>query len=94
MAKVTRILILGGSWFLGREIAEQAVAQSWQVTTFRRGSTGVDVEGDEALVEAHAHVVGGPLQEEAARVGRAAWAAAPKLGALYHSLDRGLVLRA
>lgn len=49
MTKVTRILILGGSWFLGREIAEQAVAQSWEVTTFRRGRTGTDVEGVTAV---------------------------------------------
>ncbi|WP_324188691.1 NAD-dependent epimerase/dehydratase family protein [Nocardia flavorosea] len=42
---MTRVLILGGSWFLGREIAERAVAQGWEVTTFRRGRTGTDVEG-------------------------------------------------
>lgn len=45
MAGVTRILLLGGSWFLGREIAEQAVARGWDVTTFRRGRTGADAEG-------------------------------------------------
>ncbi|WP_328392041.1 NAD-dependent epimerase/dehydratase family protein [Nocardia sp. NBC_00416] len=42
---MTRVLILGGSWFLGREIAEQSVAQGWEVTTFRRGRSGTDVEG-------------------------------------------------
>ncbi|MFQ6229799.1 NAD-dependent epimerase/dehydratase family protein [Nocardia sp. NPDC002869] len=42
---MTRLLILGGSWFLGREIAERAVAQGWEVATFRRGRTGADVEG-------------------------------------------------
>lgn len=36
---------MGGSWFLGHEIAEQAVAQGWEVTTFRRGRTGTDAEG-------------------------------------------------
>ncbi|WP_280331005.1 hypothetical protein [Nocardia wallacei] len=42
---MTRVLILGGSWFLGHEIAEQAIAQGWEVTTFRRGRTGTDAEG-------------------------------------------------
>lgn len=36
---------MGGSWFLGREIAERAATQGWEVTTFRRGRTGTDVEG-------------------------------------------------
>ncbi|WP_216898409.1 NAD-dependent epimerase/dehydratase family protein [Nocardia alni] len=39
------ILILGGSWFLGRTIAESAVAQGFEVSTFRRGVSGVDVDG-------------------------------------------------
>ncbi|WP_406234880.1 NAD-dependent epimerase/dehydratase family protein [Nocardia sp. NBC_01009] len=42
---MTRVLILGGSWFLGRTIAEQAVEHGFEVTTFRRGHTGTDVEG-------------------------------------------------
>ncbi|MFI6041928.1 NAD-dependent epimerase/dehydratase family protein [Nocardia sp. NPDC051321] len=45
MADVTRILILGGSWFLGRTIAEIAVARDLNVTTFRRGHSGSDVDG-------------------------------------------------
>lgn len=40
-----RLLILGGTWFLGRTIAEQAVAAGWQVTTFSRGRSGHDVPG-------------------------------------------------
>ncbi|WP_280505063.1 NAD-dependent epimerase/dehydratase family protein [Nocardia farcinica] len=40
-----RLLILGGSWFLGRTIAEQAIADGHDVTTFRRGRTGSDVVG-------------------------------------------------
>ncbi len=45
MVDVTRVLILGGSWFLGRAIAEAAVGQGYDVTTFRRGVSGADVDG-------------------------------------------------
>jgi 2'-hydroxyisoflavone reductase len=34
---MTRVLILGGSWFLGRAVAEAAVSQQSDVTIFRRG---------------------------------------------------------
>ncbi len=37
MSFMTRLLILGGSWFLGRAIADAATAQQWDVTIFRRG---------------------------------------------------------
>src|SRR5438105_1768006 len=40
-----RLLLLGGTWFLGRTIAEQALDAGWQVTTFSRGSSGHDVAG-------------------------------------------------
>lgn len=40
-----RILVMGGSWFLGRSIAEQAIARGWKVSTFSRGRSGRDVEG-------------------------------------------------
>ncbi|WP_280245816.1 NAD-dependent epimerase/dehydratase family protein [Nocardia abscessus] len=40
-----RLLILGGSWFLGRAIAEQAIRLGHEVTTFRRGHSGSDVDG-------------------------------------------------
>lgn len=40
-----RLLVLGGSWFLGAQIARDALAVGWQVTTFRRGRTGADVPG-------------------------------------------------
>jgi len=40
-----RLLILGGTWFLGRTLAEQAVSRGWQVTCFNRGRTGRDVAG-------------------------------------------------
>lgn len=40
-----RLLILGGTWFLGRTIAEHAIEAGWQVTTFSRGRSGHDVPG-------------------------------------------------
>lgn len=40
-----RLLILGGTWYLGRTVAEQAIAAGWQVTTFSRGRSGHDVPG-------------------------------------------------
>lgn len=42
-----RVLVLGGSWFLGRAIAEAAVARRWDTTIFRRGrvASGADPEG-------------------------------------------------
>jgi hypothetical protein len=40
-----RLLILGGTWFVGRAAAEAAVAAGWQVTCFNRGRTGRDVDG-------------------------------------------------
>jgi 2'-hydroxyisoflavone reductase len=40
-----RLLILGGSWFLGRAVADAALARGWEVTTFRRGRSGEDASG-------------------------------------------------
>ncbi|HEV2377328.1 MAG TPA: NAD-dependent epimerase/dehydratase family protein [Streptosporangiaceae bacterium] len=40
-----RILILGGTWFLGRAIAEEAVRGGHKVTTFNRGQSGPDTPG-------------------------------------------------
>ena len=40
-----RMLILGGTWYLGRALAEQALARGWQVTCFNRGRSGKDVPG-------------------------------------------------
>ncbi len=40
-----RLLILGGTWFLGRVIAEEAIRRGHQVTTFNRGRSGPDVRG-------------------------------------------------
>jgi 2'-hydroxyisoflavone reductase len=44
-----RLLILGGTAFLGRHVAEQALAAGDAVTTFTRGKTGAPPEGAEAL---------------------------------------------
>ena len=43
-----RLLILG-TWFLGRTVAEQAIAANWHVTTFSRVRSGHDVPGAEAI---------------------------------------------
>lgn len=42
---VTRILVLGGSWFLGSTLVEAALDGGMEVTTFRRGLSGNDIPG-------------------------------------------------
>ncbi|MER6946249.1 NAD-dependent epimerase/dehydratase family protein [Nonomuraea sp. NPDC000554] len=44
-----RILVLGGSGFLGRAIVEEALARGHQVTTFNRGQSHPDVPGVEPV---------------------------------------------
>jgi 2'-hydroxyisoflavone reductase len=44
-----RILILGGSVFLGRAFAVEALARGHQVTTFNRGRSGPDLPGVHAV---------------------------------------------
>ncbi|WP_213452723.1 NAD-dependent epimerase/dehydratase family protein [Rhizomonospora bruguierae] len=44
-----RLLILGGTWFLGRTLAETALARGWRVTCFNRGRSGHDVPGTESI---------------------------------------------
>ncbi|MGQ0838190.1 NAD-dependent epimerase/dehydratase family protein [Actinokineospora sp.] len=44
-----KILVLGGSWFLGRAVVEGAIARGWEVTTFRRGHSGEDVAGSRTV---------------------------------------------
>jgi 2'-hydroxyisoflavone reductase len=46
---VTRVLVLGGSWFLGRTVVDDALSRGWDVTTFRRGVSGEDAPGVEAI---------------------------------------------
>ncbi|MFD8339984.1 NAD-dependent epimerase/dehydratase family protein [Streptomyces solisilvae] len=40
-----RILVLGGTWFLGKEIVADALRRGWEVTTFNRGRSGPDAPG-------------------------------------------------
>lgn len=42
---MARLLVLGGSWFLGTRIVSDALTAGWEVTTFRRGYYGNDVPG-------------------------------------------------
>ncbi|GAB2818763.1 NAD-dependent epimerase/dehydratase family protein [Streptomyces daliensis] len=51
-----RVLVLGGSWFLGRAVAGEAVSRGWHTTTFSRGKSGEDVPG--------AHVVRGDRTDQ------------------------------
>jgi nucleoside-diphosphate-sugar epimerase len=44
-----RLLVLGGTRFVGRAIAGAAVGRGWQVTTFNRGQAGPDVRGVQPL---------------------------------------------
>lgn len=48
-AVAARVLVLGGSWFLGRWVVAEALGGGWSVTTFRRGLSGVDVPGAETV---------------------------------------------
>ncbi|MGC4856426.1 NAD-dependent epimerase/dehydratase family protein [Micromonospora sp. DT4] len=44
-----RLLILGGTWFLGRALAAQALESGHSVTTFNRGVSAADIPGVQAL---------------------------------------------
>ncbi|MFD0563954.1 NAD-dependent epimerase/dehydratase family protein [Kitasatospora saccharophila] len=44
-----RILVMGGTWFLGRAVVNGALARGWEVTTFTRGRSGVPVAGAVAV---------------------------------------------
>jgi NAD(P)-dependent dehydrogenase (short-subunit alcohol dehydrogenase family) len=44
-----RLLILGGTWYLGRAIGELALDAGWQVTTFNRGVSAPDLAGIELV---------------------------------------------
>jgi 2'-hydroxyisoflavone reductase len=40
-----RLLVIGGSVFLGRAFAHEALRRGWEVTTFNRGKTHADLDG-------------------------------------------------
>ncbi|MEV5607028.1 NAD-dependent epimerase/dehydratase family protein [Streptomyces sp. NPDC052225] len=44
-----RILILGGTWFLGKAVATAAQSRSWHVTTFNRGRSAPDLPDVQAV---------------------------------------------
>ncbi|MGG2459354.1 NAD-dependent epimerase/dehydratase family protein [Streptomyces sp. RGM 3693] len=44
-----RILVLGGTWFLGKEVVCEAQRRGWKVATFNRGRSGQDVPGVAAI---------------------------------------------
>src|SRR5689334_7993389 len=44
-----RILIIGGSVFVGRAVTEEALRRGHEVTTFNRGLSGADLPGVEAV---------------------------------------------
>jgi 2'-hydroxyisoflavone reductase len=44
-----RLLVLGGTWFLGRAVVEAALGRGCRVTTFNRGRTGRNLPGVEAV---------------------------------------------
>lgn len=46
---VVRILVLGGSRFLGRAFVSEALGAAHQVTVFNRGRSGPDLPGTEAI---------------------------------------------
>jgi nucleoside-diphosphate-sugar epimerase len=45
MREVVRVLILGGSWFVGRAVVESAVARGHDVTVFNRGRSPAALPG-------------------------------------------------
>jgi 2'-hydroxyisoflavone reductase len=44
-----KLLVLGGTWFLGRALAEEALLRGHKVTTFNRGRSGKDIPGVEPI---------------------------------------------
>src|SRR4051812_5401369 len=40
-----RLLIFGGTWFLGRTLTSDALSRGWHVTAFTRGRSGAPAAG-------------------------------------------------
>ncbi|WP_399094020.1 NAD-dependent epimerase/dehydratase family protein [Streptomyces sp. BBFR2] len=40
-----KVLVMGGTWFLGKEVVRGALRRGWDVTTFTRGRSAPDVPG-------------------------------------------------
>jgi nucleoside-diphosphate-sugar epimerase len=49
MMRVMRLLVIGGTQFVGRAVVEAALSRGASVTTFNRGQSGPDVPGVEGL---------------------------------------------
>jgi 2'-hydroxyisoflavone reductase len=47
--RAMKLLVLGGSVFLGRQVVEEALRRGHHVTTFNRGQSGPDADGVEAV---------------------------------------------
>ncbi|MFI0942382.1 NAD-dependent epimerase/dehydratase family protein [Streptomyces sp. NPDC021020] len=44
-----RILVMGGTWFLGKAVVDDALRRGWQVTAFTRGRSGAPAPGAESV---------------------------------------------
>lgn len=44
-----KLLVIGGTWFLGRAVVEEALWRGWEVTTFNRGVSGSSPQGVTAV---------------------------------------------
>ncbi|WP_371500263.1 NAD-dependent epimerase/dehydratase family protein [Kitasatospora sp. NBC_00374] len=45
-----RVLVIGGGWFLGKAVVEEALARGWAVTTFNRGRSGAFFPGVQRVI--------------------------------------------
>lgn len=45
MIACMKVLVLGGTWFLGRAVAEEALSRGWEVSAFNRGRSGTAPAG-------------------------------------------------
>ncbi|MET8626570.1 NAD-dependent epimerase/dehydratase family protein [Kitasatospora sp. NPDC004669] len=50
MRGMKKVLVIGGTWFLGRAVVEEALARGLAVTTFNRGRSGHAVPGTETIL--------------------------------------------